>query len=278
MERNRYSAKYAQNNSGVWFIDSYHQLLDVATVATSVAGSILAANSGDGLHPNAVGSRVVGIHAANILNNLLPIDSRRSIGGSDGTSGDLNNACLNALMLGSGGSAGTGASGTIPQYWGAARNAGAGITGVISQVARTNGRGNWMRATLANAAGAATDTFRFTRQYSVGSAGTIGDTVFAECDVAYNVTTGTLNKLELVVFAFTSGFATLYTVASNYTDVGAGKALALTGTDEITLVTPSFVVPATTAYLFFAFTMGLSVGGDATADIGSAFMGKTTTT
>lgn len=276
--RNRLAAATALMNDHVYYVNSYSPLLDDSSIANAAAGNYNSSYTSDNLHPNGAGAwRVATLGVSSRLTSQFPAyrQSKATLPW-DGTSGDSTNLLKNSLMLlGTGGSNGTGSSGTPPQNWGAARNNGSNIAGVISNVARGGGKGNWMRVALTNVGGGNTDTFRYTSDITTGFS--VGQTVNAQCEWQYNVTGGEIVTLQLNVYAFDSGFATLYSSLCNRTDTAttATNVLHWAGTNSGIFEIPSFVIPASTAHLFFEFQMGITNGGGATVDMGTPYMAVT---
>lgn len=289
LQVSNYFKDYAITNPGVIVFDQWPYFLDTTSFANSYNGVPLSTTVlSDNIHPNAYGAGLAAQGLANLLKPVVPVVRRRSAAGSDGgTNGDLQIITRNPLMLGTGGSVGTGSTGTWAQNTFSARLSGTGIAGVGSIVTRASvaatfpglfddGAQGSLQAIALSGAAAATDTFYMsvspvTNAAFAALAGT-GPYV-VEAEIGVNMTTGTVGT----VYAGLSASVTSanWLCSANY-NADAGDYLGLTKFQGVIRTRP-FYLPSDTnssANSFAQIVLGTSAAGAGTAYIGNFAMRK----
>lgn len=149
---------------------------DLGSKANNDLGYAALGNTFDGLHPQALGM-------AKIASDLLPalqVSARASLvlpqGNVDGWTATTPKGIINTnpMLLGSGGSAGSGVTGTVAAGWTAACAAGTGgsVAGVGSIVTGSDGR-SWQQFVFSGTAGSTFDIFTLRQDITVGNMGTV---------------------------------------------------------------------------------------------------------
>jgi lysophospholipase L1-like esterase len=204
-----YFKDYAIDNPGVIIFDQAPYRWDLTSLASSEAYSPLASVVlSDGVHPNAYGAGLLGEQGlARVLKPYIAASYRGPAANGNGTStGDTDNLFANPLMVvGSGGTAGTGASGTVAQNMVAQRSTGA-ISGACSLVSRAtlaatypglfdDGTfGNVQQIALSGAT-AATDTFQYSIYPATGYVTDLTGPWVVEVEIGATATSGTLGQI-----------------------------------------------------------------------------------
>lgn len=174
------------------------------TVADPATGNWLSTYSTDNVHPNGRGSVAIGRALGSLILKAVGWDVSQMrpsyFGKYDATNnprGSLFATDGMGTFEGSGGTAGTGASGTIPAGWRVRRTTGAAMTAVGAKVAYTDRPGNEFRLTFASAAADEVVTVDPPGTISTGLA--VGDVVKAR--ITFNVVSSTnLNQLALAIY------------------------------------------------------------------------------
>lgn len=150
---NQWIKEFWHYNRGGEYIDVFSSLINPSsTTYTSAANSSYFYDSV--LHPNQLGAYLMGVTIAPYLQkwSIAQILPSSSFDDAIVSSGSSPNLAANPLMLGTGGSSGTGITGTVPN--GCSVTGAASVTGVCSTPARSDGFGNnWQHVITATAAG-----------------------------------------------------------------------------------------------------------------------------
>lgn len=154
-------AQQSQLYKNVYVIRIWQAMEDHTTVANAAAGYIRSALSYDGLHPNSLGAYTDTKVAAPIFSQLFSgfasplIQSGADI--FDATVRPLGALNPNPFMIGSGGTASTGCSGTVPANWTCKYNGNGSITAVSSIVTDASGK-PFTKLVISGTAGTGFDT------------------------------------------------------------------------------------------------------------------------
>lgn len=178
-------------------------IFDMASVVTNPAnGQWRAGMSGDGIHYTAAGGTTAGyalgdylatLNAASVLLPASYQDTYDALEHPNGNGVGVATAGMQ-LMQGTGGTAGTGASGSIATGWTVQRQSGAAMTLTCSKVARTDGvPGDWQQIVLAGAA--ANETGRIISSLSINAGLIVGQQYTVEMEVRI-VSSVSLNLLQ----------------------------------------------------------------------------------
>ena len=263
---NTWLQSFAARSPGVILVDLYRQTLDYTDYTSTSQGNPVAAwFDGAGLHPLAAGAVQMGTAIARQLDTAIPRLPRRLHCNYNGTNGDSGNLVRNGMfMLGSGGTLGLNATGSVGQQWTAAATAGA-ISGACSLVARSASfndgyPGNVQRVAL-TASGATTEIFRFAAFVTTP---TVGTRVFMEVEVLASASVGTINEIS-ITFGTVGG--TAVAAAGNYMP-SATETLAIGATPVKGVIrTPLITVPTGTVGAYVYILMRTSVGAVAQVDL-----------
>lgn len=193
MKANRWLQRFAEAH-GLHFVDMYTPVVDAST------GGFLSTYSGDGLHPNAAGARVLGQALSDQLSAVYPKNAPFSaFWQTDPTN----------LITGGGFNVDTNADG-IADNWSVSGAAG---TYTFSLVTDTSVKGKWQQIQITVAGS------RFFNQ-TIASGWSVGDRVAFSGRVSTTVEAGSLSAY--VIVAFTGGtparFASLYNCAADISD------------------------------------------------------------
>lgn len=183
---NRMLRSYASATPGVILADVWSSVVNFA----SSTSDPLVTYAADYLHPTAPGAIRVGQAwwQAVAPYASVSLDSAYGDGDAWSTSDNPFGSHLNGAWGSSGGTAGTGTSGTVPNGWTANRFAGSSSTAVVAQQARADGK-NGYETTIAMT-GSDTAAFRLYQGGSTLTNGNFsaGDAFYAECDVVFSGT------------------------------------------------------------------------------------------
>jgi lysophospholipase L1-like esterase len=279
---NRKMEDWCADKDNIVYVNVNSLLVDYTDQSTLASGW-WAPNYCDtaGLHYSALGANKAAAGIQDVISTVMPGIGARSSGVRSAAAGDSINPLLNSMMYdGTTHTGGTGASGVFVESWSCARVNGANITAVGSKVAKADtANGEWQRITLANSLGA-TEAIEFSQNVSLTDSEpdlAVGDTVYAEIQVACNVTSGDLTKLQLLAKVNNSGASQIFwamdgrigeTTSTSYASTDTG--CEVTGT----LRTPNFELEATADNIDFIVRMGTSSGGGATVDLIGAVIRK----
>lgn len=207
----------------------------------------------DGTHPSTYGASLMGQFAAAYLAPLFP-----DIGnGLTYSNADSTNAILNGMMLNTGGTGvlNGSTSNTVADGWKVTTSGSQVAT--VSIVASGDNLGNWqqMRVTAGNLLDG---SVQLSYDASTSAAWAVGDTVVARIEVDTDADFVNATRLELGLYALTSGFATLGTV-TGLKDSGTNQDVYRVPVTKGVIETPPLIIPATTGILQFKlFTSGLN--------------------
>ncbi len=252
--------------------------LDVsAAVEDPSSGNWLSTYSSDGTHPSNIGAWAMGKVVATWLLTLSSTTPRWP------NHGDIYDATYNpygALFTtagytsfeGTGGTAGTGASGTVPTAFNLQRYVGSGITAVGSKVARTdNVGGYWYQIELANASG--DDAMRLYSQANNKSISTFGLSVGDEIEAWLEVNIPTSSGLKFAdIFLSWTGCSGRYIRAFN--DAYHSNAALYDNPGKFWLRTPRATIPVGATAFGITFIFGTASGGSATVQLGRFSVNK----
>ncbi len=275
---NNWIKDYAAKTTGVYPVDYFSYMLDASSLSNAVqglpaSGTLLA----DGLHPSGFGAGIMGeVALYNALNGLVKPMSRRPMANLDGSgNGDTSYLTRNPLMLqGAGGTAGTGVSGTVAQYYSIQRYAGSGIGATVSIIARSAGPAFFAVDGLPGSlqkidfSGATATTDQLTMTFAGSPAPTPGTGPnVIETEFVTAMSSGTLLDFSLTcVFGGSS-----YVVYSNYNN---GAPINVTGTFQGLLRSRPFTIPAGATSMTCILSIKTSVGAAGSAYIGYAGVRK----
>ena len=230
-----------------------------AYVTDPATGDYLAAYSTDNVHPNGKGSMVAGQALGTLLTSLSqstrPPIRPNFVGLFDATYNPYGALFVTAGMgtfEGTGGTAGTGASGTIPAGWRVRRTSGAAMTAVGSKVAYTDKPGSEWRVTLASAAASEVVTI----DTGLGLSANIAAGDWVEASVTVNVVSCTLlNQISLNIYDNGTGI--------QVTGFANGDGVLNDFTGPLVIRIPKWQVPVGFTNLSFSIQIGNASGGAA---------------
>lgn len=263
----------------VIIVDFARRLIDVSSIGNANTYWMTDAYTVDGLHPNSLGSIIMADEGVATLQNLLPPIRRTANASSSGTVGDLTNSFRNALLLGTGGTIGTGVGATaqpIPQFWGVGRSSGGSntIVGLCTQEARSvsfndGAVGNVIRVDL-SAAGAVGDRFTV-YPVPIDQVPIAGETWYFTQEIDVQMSAGTL--VEIVAGGTVTGGATLAFTAG----LNVGAASWGVTTYRGTLRSRDFVIQAGATGFAFQTDIRTSAGATGTVRFGLSELRKVAT-
>lgn len=255
---NRWIYELSAISSRCIAFDDYSYLADPTT------GDYVAASTSDNIHRNGKGGTISG-KALGALLLSLAIASRPPIRQSflglfDATSNPYGSLLPTAGMgtfEGSGGTAGTGASGTIPTGWRVRRTTGAAMTAVGSKVAYADRPGSEWRVTLASSA--ANEVVSIDTGAGLSSNIAVGDVV--EASVTVNVVSCTsLNTILLNIFDNGSG--------QQVSGFANGNGVLNDFTGPLVIRIPNWTIPVGFTNCTFQVQIGTASGGAAVIGFG----------
>lgn len=265
---NAFIRKTATSRRGMILWDSAADIVDYTQTDGRADSTKLKT---DYIHPNAKGARAMGLSLYNLLSSRLPAQSTLVSSAADSYDIDATNSQLlaNPLLTGSGGTAGTGASGTIAASWEVGRAAGSGATTTCSVVARDAGThgdaiGNVQRAVIASAV--ASDVVQIRNATSIHGRVAAGDTVYAEC----HLRAVSMSNVSYVKFFILANVSANLHYSETMLDSAGYENSDFSGT----LRTPDFKIPAgITALRAYVYVRFAGAGG-ATIDLGRVSLRK----
>lgn len=268
---NRWIADFAAATAGV-------VCLDVSTaVSDPSSGDWASGYSSDGVHPANIGAWAMGKVIATWLLSMAASTPRRM------SHGDLYDSTYNpygALFTtagytsfeGTGGTAGTGASGTVPTAFNLNRYTGSGITAVGSKVARTdNVGGSWYQLELSSASG--DDSMRLYSQANNQSLSTYGLSAGDEIEawLEVNIPASSGLKFADILISWT-GVAGRY--IRTFNDSIYSNAALQDSPGVFWLRTLKSTIPVGATAFGITFIFGTSSGGSATVQLGHFSINK----
>ncbi len=245
MRVNNWIRETAYSRQNILLCDTFFAFADPA----SSTSDPVTGYTSDGLHPTAIGARVVGNELYKVLNPIAPISSRMVCGQADtfdSTNNPTGNMLVNGMLQTVSATSGTGYAGNNPSNFAIQRIVGT-ATWTGSAVARSDGYpGNWYRAAITGGT-LATEQFEFRQNVTGPAAGgtmyQIGDSLYGE--IEFNVTvsgaTAYINQLCVQVTEYdrdgnaVMSSASVYKngtdkqLASNYTGVARTPVFVTTG-------------------------------------------------
>ena len=253
-------------------------IFDMASVVTNPTnGQWRSGMSGDGIHYTAAGGTAAGYALADYLATLnaasvlLPASYQDTYDATEHPTGNCIGVATAGMqvMAGSGGTAGTGASGSIATGWNVQRTSGAAMTAVCSKVARTDGvPGEWQQIVLS--AAAANEIARLQSAAGITAGLVVGQKYALEVEVRI-VASSSMNLLQ----------ANLNVSGVNARDPeawqgqGGDTNVDVTTPRTIWLRTPPAWVLASGATNFYpTINVGTASGGSATVQIGRIRVAK----
>lgn len=236
LEVNRMLRGYASVTPGVILADTWASIVNFA----SATSDPLVTYSADYIHMTVPGAVRVGQAWWTAIEPFLAPGASNAFGGGDAwsTSDNPYGSQIDGSFGASGGTAGTGTSGTVPNGWTAGRLSGASSTAVITQQARADGK-NGYEATIAMTG---SDTASF-RMYYGGSTLTnanfsAGDAFYVEGDVVFSGTGANQYANPDFELRLPSGTATAWAASNSGFTQGD-----MQGSYTFRLRTPLIVVP-----------------------------------
>jgi lysophospholipase L1-like esterase len=138
---NNWMRNYARLNKGVLLLDVFAAFVD-GTSATGQALADMQWGGSDHVHWTPKGSRTIGNAGYNLLNSIVPAGNTLASSLIDDYTTDATNPniVINGMMVGTGGTANTGITGTVANNWSMSRTGSATAVGT-GQVARADGLG-----------------------------------------------------------------------------------------------------------------------------------------
>lgn len=246
---------------GVTVVNAFSRLVDPASATADQFSGALE----DGLHPAIPGAEAVGEAVYLALADAFAFD-QVSVASSQGDTYDaINNPQGNRLpaggtFTGTAGTAGAGASGTPPTGWTVARESGADLLVVISQVARTDGLpGNMLRLSITNP-GATSQTM--VMNPSATTAVAAGQVWRTQCSVVPSALAGVQSIAVSIEPAAMSGRFVASWGQNNF----AGAVLAGAKRKQVMEPWP-LEMPAGAALANVYLRVTLAAGGSATLDL-----------
>lgn len=253
-------------------------IFDMASVVTNPAnGQWRSGMSIDGIHYTAAGGTTAGyalgdyLATLNAASVLLPASYQDTYDATENPEGNTLGVVTAGmqLMVGTGGTLGTGASGTVATGWNVQRTSGAAMTAVCSKVARTDGvPGEWQQIVLSGAA--ANEIVRLQSSLGITAGLVVGQAYTLEVEVRIVSSSG-LNLLQ----------AGLNVSGVNARDPEAWQGQgADTNTDVSTARTiwlripPSWVLASGATNFYPTINMGTASGGSATVQVGRVRVAK----
>ena len=169
--------QWCANQKRIEFVDAWAETIDATSTTNQPKTDVFY----DGLHFSTFGALCVGRALAKHFERFRYRAKPLVSGLSDcyGNNANSSNIWDYPVMTGTGGTAGTGASGTIPDGWNVFRASGAG-TAICETVARDDGCGNNLRLTISTPS---SGTFTVQGIDSVHSRLTVGNYTFADCEI-----------------------------------------------------------------------------------------------
>jgi len=212
-------------------------------------------------HPSNIGAYAIGKAVKAQLEFYLPPTQNllESIADNNTTWAGSKNLLSTGLFQGSGGSAGTGASGTVPTGWTASRSSGAAGTSVVMSVpARSDGFGNNLTLTVTGDAAETTGLLDVVCS-SFHAQVTAGDVLRARCLVSVGSPVA-IKGFYLRLSVTAGGVTTTYfSMVNQQTDVAMAE-----GITDCVFETPPLTVPSgsvTAATLSLRARVGASASG-----------------
>lgn len=232
---NRWIAGYCRTTAGMIFGDVYSALID----PTSATAAPLASAMYDGTHPSNYGAYLMGKALNAQLAGVLPPSSilpMSSVADNYGFDSSNPNILDTGLFQGSGGTAGTGASGTVATGWTLQADQGAGtVVGAVN--AGASGFGNSQDMTITSTANGESFTLA---SATMASRFSLGQSFFVECEVRVSGATN-LRNVQLVGLCSTSG-AGVFTAMDGTSD-SSGSTFGTSENWSGVLRTPLMTVP-----------------------------------
>lgn len=240
---NKFLLDYARSHRGVVISNVNPSMLDFST---GYAQDIYLR---DGLHHNQMGAMVAGkVHADRLKPLLIDSDSLFASLGDvyDPAKNPAGNLLANGILAGTSGSKVNGATGNVPTSWRLFRSASGGTVTLAGSKSA-----NSVYPTLEDAImtiGGTADGVTCILDQEVADANiSVGDVVYAECEVDFAFTTGTFGAIGLMVSAKDSGFASLASADDGNMNSSNGR-LPEGASGVVTLRTPLMTVPPGYAY------------------------------
>ena len=253
-------------------------IFDMASIVTNPAnGQWRAGMSGDGIHYTAAGGTAAGYALADYLATLnaasvlLPASYQDTYDAADNPAGNCLGVATAGMqvMAGSGGTAGTGASGSIATGWNVQRTSGASMTAVCSKVARTDGvPGEWQQIVLSGAA--ANEIARLQSALGITAGLVIGQSYVVEVEARIVASTN-MNLLQATLNV--SGVSARDPEA--WQGQGGDTNVDVTSPRTIWLRTPpAWVLDSGASNFYPTINVGTASGGSATIQIGRVRVAK----
>jgi len=230
-----------------------------ATLIDPATGALNVNYSYDGLHPNSLGAYMVAV------NNAIPawklISSSTKIyrtypGDFNTTTAPYGNLLTNGAFTGTGGTASTGVTGTLPTSWRSERSAGSVITAVASIVTEADWNGNSstfsQHVVTSVGSGADTDEYRLRPTATAITSNIVaGNWYVAEAEVKVtNATARLLRSVYLRVTDQEGDDTHVRMFSTRYTNVSV-KDIFPNSDMHLVLRTPPFQLDGTTGILYY---------------------------
>lgn len=261
--------EYARGKAGILVVDPNPTIIDFAT------GIARSDYLRDGLHDNPASAKALGTLVANAISALLParVDRFALLGDVyHATKNPRGNLLPNGLMDGTGGAAFNGVTGNVANYWAAFRNNDAGtLTVAASKVANAAGT-NLYKQRLTFGGTADSNDARLLNSVLIGANLAVGDVVYAECELDYNLTAANIPAVALRL----SAEADDYSLLRAYYDAGSASLALPAGTGSLILRTEPMTIPLTTHHVNFDIVFNAPASGTPTAviDVGRCSLRK----
>jgi len=240
---NNWIEEYSRTQRGMLYLDVNQIYMDFST------GNAQSIYLRDGVHDNQRSAQMMGKYVGGVINSLIVDTTARfmSLGDVyDATNNRTGNLVANGLLAGSAGSLTNGATGAAPTSWTGSRAVNSGtVTAAFSKI--TNPALVGLEKTSIQVGGTADGNDVTLFQYSASGVVSAGDSVYAECEIDYNITTTRILGIQLELFISDSGFAVIGRTIDGYFGLINGTMAA--GTDSLTLRTDPIVALAGATYI-----------------------------
>jgi len=231
-------------NSGITYFDVNPSFIDWATGDALAANVSVDQSNGhilDGIHDSPQGAYLFGAGLATVINGLVPArDDRFTLLADtyDPTNNPTGNLLSNGLMAGIGGTVLSGGTGTVPTGWFGDPQ---GLTVAFGNPAYS-GYTNLTKTSMAISGTAAS---QFPALFSPASGWSVGDTVIAEVEADWNITSNIASIGLTIDMEDNQGHLISQTRDGYISGLGNWP----TGIGSAVFRTNPFVIPANTAFM-----------------------------
>lgn len=273
---NNWIRMYPTINGKVIVADPTSSMID----ATSATGDPIPGITKDGLHPNPAGAYLIGRALWDTLSTMFPCGKHFTLSQADVYSATENaggNLLTNGLLIGSGGTNGTGSSGLVADNMSIARVSGSNITTVNSKGATNidGTPGTFQRLVVSSTgAGVANEAVRLSQTADISNGNvSAGDVVYAGCELRLsNIASSKFVGVRVGMF-FQNGGST-----QNVYDMDRFADPQYMPTEDLEGITRTMYIPVPAGATSFNFKVEVQltcdVAGSVTVDVGRPFLRK----